>query len=250
MYDKLDIQTRNHLLERYIRNLESHPTDDYRIRAAEELGKIGDERAIPHLVNALSDENGLVLTYILETLEGFGPAAVPELIKAARDAKPQSILNIIFCLGNIGDDRAKDVLKEKCQDQEGMVRTYAASALGQIGDYSEIGIIISSMGKCIIESDHFGRALEKSGKTMVPFLLDALVDPEKQWDAYGALVRIGGYDLGTVRMKLRESLKKGGNESTCMDVYVGLAESVETKKLEIPTIKRKRKMFRVACNGN
>ncbi len=49
--------------------------------AANALGKIGDERAIIHLVNALEDPD--LGEHAKEALKKFGPVCIPEAIKKA-----------------------------------------------------------------------------------------------------------------------------------------------------------------------
>ena len=95
-------------LEDYVRNLNhkdmhGKPVRSVRLHAAEALGKIGDERAVEPLIEALNDEDASVRR----------GAAV--------------------ALGRLGAERAVEPLIEALNDEEGHVRRGAAVALGRLG---------------------------------------------------------------------------------------------------------------------
>lgn len=74
-----------------------------RVNAVRALGHLGDERAVPHLKDALSDTN-------------------PNVRAAAAEA-----------LGHFGDEELLPVLLSACEDEDRFVRESAAKALDRIG---------------------------------------------------------------------------------------------------------------------
>jgi hypothetical protein len=84
------------------RTLASDPSYKVRVQAALVLGKLGDKRAVPHLIKALKDSNATV--------------------------------RAVSCgaLARLGDSAAVDPLKEAAKDGESMVRQAAEKALQQL----------------------------------------------------------------------------------------------------------------------
>jgi HEAT repeat protein len=67
--------------------LENLKTSSHKLRseAAIELGKLGDARAVDHLIEALNDKNLYVWQKVVEALERIGEKAVLPLIEALKD---------------------------------------------------------------------------------------------------------------------------------------------------------------------
>ncbi|MBI5480449.1 MAG: HEAT repeat domain-containing protein [Deltaproteobacteria bacterium] len=84
------------------RTLASDPSYKVRVQAALVLGKLGDKRAVPHLIKALKDSHPTV--------------------------------RAVSCgaLGRLGDASAVNSLKEAAKDEESMVRQAAEKALQQL----------------------------------------------------------------------------------------------------------------------
>jgi hypothetical protein len=89
-------------VEDLARTLASDPSYKVRVQAALVLGKLGDKRAVPHLIKALKDANATV--------------------------------RAVSCgaLGKLGDTSAVEPLKEAAKDGENMVRQSAEKALQQL----------------------------------------------------------------------------------------------------------------------
>ena len=118
--------------------------DDPRVRQylSIVLGKLGDRRATPALLEAVRDPN--VETRIYAIL-GLGmlrdPAAVPHLLEAANDSDKDVRKSAIGALGELGDPRALPVLRRALQDPTADVRYNAAIALARMNDREAAGVL-------------------------------------------------------------------------------------------------------------
>ena len=106
-----------------------------RERAAKDLGRSTDPRAVEALVAALRDEDFLVQQAASEALGRIGSPAVERLIVAVGDLEQRSMARLVAveALGSTGDARAVDPLLKVLQDGDDL-RSTAATALGAIGD--------------------------------------------------------------------------------------------------------------------
>jgi HEAT repeat protein len=109
--------------------------------AARELGRIGDERALPPLAEMLGHrENSQAAA---EALVRFGPKAVDTLIAALKHSDPRARRLAAAALGEIGDKRATEPLALVVQaDEDYGVRTAAVTSLGQLKDARAIWAIV------------------------------------------------------------------------------------------------------------
>ena len=119
-------------------------TDDPRIRQylAMVLGKLGDRRATPLLVDALGDrppENRIYAALALGRLRD--PAAVPHLLNAFANDERDVRKAAAFALGEIGDRRATEPLAAALGDPIPDVRYNAAIALARFGDRRAVGVL-------------------------------------------------------------------------------------------------------------
>jgi HEAT repeat protein len=106
------------------------------------LGKLGDRRATPVLVNGLTDDDAEARLYAIVALgELQDPAAVPRLMAALRDDDKDVRKTAAFALGAIGDARAVPALATALEDQVPDVRFNAAVALSRFGDKRAIGTL-------------------------------------------------------------------------------------------------------------
>jgi len=110
------------------------------------LGKIGNLQAIPHLIQALQDENDRVRRAVCRSLGAIGDAqAIPHLIQALKDEDNRVRLEACEALGAIGDARAIPHLAQALQDEDSEVRTAACKALGKLGGPSAIPHLIQAL---------------------------------------------------------------------------------------------------------
>ncbi|MBE0415655.1 MAG: HEAT repeat domain-containing protein [Dehalococcoidia bacterium] len=120
-------------IQRYIKALESG-NPNVRSAAADALGMIGDEAAVPALIDALKDEFSVVRTDAAFALGRLGAAAVPALIEALKEEEERMRAEAAFALGEIGRDAKSAVLAliEALNDEKEDVRREAAWALEKI----------------------------------------------------------------------------------------------------------------------
>lgn len=151
--------------------------------SAEALGKIGNPKAIPPLIEAFremdAENSDLWWKASRALLKIKDSAVVDALCEALQHDIPQVRMGAAYTLGEIGDTRAVEslipVLRE---DQEERVRTQAAHALGQLGDKRAIQPLIEALK----DQDHSVRyaaimALWKlEAKEAVPFICKAFHD--------------------------------------------------------------------------
>jgi len=135
------------LAGKLIKTLESDDAS-IRVNSAIALGRLGDTRALPHLINALED-------------------STPEVRRAAAMA-----------LGMLGDSAAVDALVARLNDGNVEVRKAALEALADLEISDEVDKIAEAL------KDENARVrelaaivLEKGGEAAVDYLLEAIKDP-------------------------------------------------------------------------
>lgn len=118
--------------------------DDPRIRQylALVLGKIGDKRATPTLVEALKEPATETRIYSLIALgELRDSSAVPAIIEAAGDSEKDVRKTALHTLGQLGDPRAVPVLASALSDGMADIRFNAALALSRFGDARALPVL-------------------------------------------------------------------------------------------------------------
>lgn len=127
--------------------------------AAKALGEISDKQAVEPLISTLHDEDGLVKTYTAESLGSIGDKrAVAPLCKmlSKEIEKPEFFeaplgsesRNSIVCsaallaLGDIGGDKAFEVITQALQDKSPQIRMAAVTALGRIDDDRKLELLL------------------------------------------------------------------------------------------------------------
>ena len=118
--------------------------DDPRIRQylALVLGKIGDRRATPTLIEALREPAVETRIYALVALgELKDPAAVPAMIEATKDSERDVRKTAMYTLGQTGDPRAVPVLATALNDGAADIRYNAALALARFDDQRAVPVL-------------------------------------------------------------------------------------------------------------
>jgi HEAT repeat protein len=109
------------------------PDPNVSAAAAENLGKIGDVRAIPPLLRALESEALLLRFTVLEALGRIGkPVPLAKVTPLATD--PFLKKAVFDCLGVIGDAEAVPLLVAGVKERARSVREAAVIALGKVKD--------------------------------------------------------------------------------------------------------------------
>lgn len=114
--------------------------------AVEGLRECGEEKAIPHLIGALRDENPGVQQSAIDILVDIGsPAVVKAVIPLLRDEINASIRNmaveILSRAGSMDMESVASLLMEENPD----VRRFAADILGFIGDRRGVSPLIEAL---------------------------------------------------------------------------------------------------------
>jgi len=123
---------------------QSSKSDDPRIRRylAIVLGRLGDRRATPLLLDGLNDKDVENRVYAMLALgELRDPAAVPALAKLTTDPERDVRKTAVYALGTINDPRAVPALAQALNDQEADVRWNAAVSLAGLGDRRAVGAL-------------------------------------------------------------------------------------------------------------
>jgi HEAT repeat protein len=121
---------------------QSSKNDDPRIRRylSIVLGRLGDRRATPLLLDGMNDKDVENRVYAILALGDLrDPAAEPALTKAAADGERDVRKTAVYALGTIGDARAVPALAQALNDQEPDVRWNAAVSLAGYGDRRAVG---------------------------------------------------------------------------------------------------------------
>jgi len=104
-----------------------------RAAVAEVLGRIGEERAVPHLVKALGDSGGEVRAAAAIALGRLRHKdAVKDLVRAVRDRDMRVRIAALLALGSIREPSAAEDVIKRLEDREPAVRSAAARALGAL----------------------------------------------------------------------------------------------------------------------
>ena len=125
------------LAEQVVEVYRASKDDDPRIRQylTLVLGKIGDRRATPALIEALREPVVETRIYALLALaELRDPAALPAILEAARDPEKDVRKTALFTLGQYADARTIPVLAAALEDPVADVRFNAALSLARHGD--------------------------------------------------------------------------------------------------------------------
>ena len=180
---------------------------DYLTRkeAARALKKVGDERAVLPLIEALRyktwHSDYIVLSAVREnSAEALGkigdPRAIPSLVDSMEGDPDEEVrLKAAWALGEIGDPLAVDALISALEDNNWSVRRTAANSLGIIGDNTAVPALIHALE----DSDWHVRkyaavALGKMrDERAIPVLLEALDDEDAdvRWKSMLALGKLG-----------------------------------------------------------
>ena len=134
---------------------QSSKSDDPRIRRylAIVLGRLGDRRATPLLLDGLNDKDIENRVYAMLALgELRDPAAAPALAKLTTDPERDVRKTAVYALGKINDPRAVPALAQALNDQEADVRWNAAVSLAGFGDRRAVGPL-----KEMLDRERLGR---------------------------------------------------------------------------------------------
>jgi len=181
-----------------------------RRRAAEALGRIGDDRAVEPLIVALADMNDEDRQWAANALGRIGDdRAVEPLIVALADKNEDSIapMMVAWALGQIGDDRAVDSLIRNIEGRHRVWNEGIREALVKIGAPAVEPLIVALADKNAEGRRRAAEALGRIGDDRaVEPLIVALADmnnKDRQWAAE-ALGNIGKPAVGQLLVALKD----------------------------------------------
>ena len=109
------------------------PSPDVRQCAALGLATRPDESAIQPLVQALSDEDGMVCNLVVQALIKIGTAAVPSLIEAVKTGSQSARIHGLRALAEIRDHRAIPVMMQVMEERSVLLQYWAKEGLERLG---------------------------------------------------------------------------------------------------------------------
>ena len=109
------------------------PAPEVRQCAALGLAARPDEAAIQPLIQALSDEDGMVGGLAVNALVKIGSAAVPSLIEAVKSAPQPARIHALRALAEIRDHRAIQVMMQVMGEDSALLQHWAKEGLERLG---------------------------------------------------------------------------------------------------------------------
>ncbi len=134
---------------------ETAERDDPRVRRyiALALGHVGDPRAVPVLLEALSDDDPETRIYSIWALGSLGDnRAIAPLLELAYHDDPGIRKMAVYSLGALRAEEARDTLRAALDDYELDVAWNAAMALAQLGDAAGKDRILQMLDRELLES--------------------------------------------------------------------------------------------------
>ena len=141
------------LVDQVVDVYRSSKNDDPRIRQylTLVLGKLGDRRAVPALLDALHDSVVETRIYALIALaELHDPSSVSAVIDATNDEDKDVRKTAVYALGELGDRRAIPVLEQALNNQTADIRFNAALSLSRYGDRNAEPVLRSMLDRSIL----------------------------------------------------------------------------------------------------
>lgn len=181
--------------------------DDPRVRRylSMVLGNLGDRRATPLLLEALSDLDVDTRLYAALALGRLrDPAAVPKLLMTFVNDERDVRKAAAYALGEIGDPRALSTLYAAQNAPEADIRYNAAVAMARFGDRRSIGVIREMLDRSRLDQVEGMRPDQKEATILAAIPALMRVAPE---EAKAVLTPLADRDPSLqVRSAAREAL--------------------------------------------
>jgi len=110
------------------------------------LGDAKDRRAVKPLLEALQNEEQVVLTSAASLIQIGDPASVPPLIEMLTSQSDRIRLYAAYALGGLNDRRAVESLVRALDDPSSSLRGIAAHSLGEIGSREATEPLLALLG--------------------------------------------------------------------------------------------------------
>ncbi len=108
---------------------------EVRLRAATALSELGGSAALRPLIRILDEPNRWSTIRVANILEQRGPSIVQEVIEAYPQLGPTGKAAILDILADLDVREAAPWIRDQLADEDPNVRSRAAHALGQLGDF-------------------------------------------------------------------------------------------------------------------
>ncbi len=142
----LTIDERQTIWDTFCRTLTSDANPSVRAKAAEALGRVGNTKFIPILLQALTDESPLIRRTVIQSLGQIGATeSIPALIIALTDQNPEISAAAAISLGQIRAETAIPDLIQSLNAPDAIVRSSSAQALSQIGSDVAVSPLLATL---------------------------------------------------------------------------------------------------------
>lgn len=181
--------------------------------------------AVPQLVILLKDKaNALTATYVLRMIHD--QKTVIPLIDALKNEDALVRSGAAGALGGIGDKQAIPSLIELLKDENPEVCIAAAFALWELGDNQGVPLLIEILkkGNAHLKNSVIWRLARIGDKSVVSVLIDLLKNDKSGEVRANAVQALGGLGDGSVVSVLIESLTKDRNENVRRNAVLALGQ--------------------------
>lgn len=221
-------------LERFVAQLRSNDVT-VRSDAAHHLGKLGDERAVPALAEALSDPDEYVRKSAVAALRRIGGTSTMEALRAALgDRSEQVVLQAVNGLRDMRDKDAVEPLIRVLARRERSLQLAATEALVRIGGDAVPALLEAFKDRTLrrkIGNQVWKILVDMEGKAIDPLL--AVLADENQYVRLTAISVLGRIGDKRVAVPLVELFLDDARMQEAVVTTLGRLE--ERGVLEIPS---------------
>ncbi|WP_321428534.1 HEAT repeat domain-containing protein [uncultured Methanolobus sp.] len=220
--------------------LNTEESESLRSTAAKNLGKVGNEKDTDLLIRMLDDEDlGVAISSAISLGYTGNPKAVEPLMKIVDDTNISVTFRMyaIISLGEIGDERATELLIYTLKDSEESLASEAATSLGEIGDERAVEPLINSL-----EDERYlviykaSQALETMNVSITDILIDNL--NSRNTDARkNAAILLGEMKTKNATSKLLEIVENRAEEPEVRAAAVNALEHAKDNSTIKPLIR-------------
>lgn len=163
-------------VDRMIEVFKTTDSDAVRLTLVGALGQLTDQKAVPVLIDALTDELPVVRRLAANALGKIGEPAVDQLQQVLKTADSAELRGLAAStLGAIGSEQAAPLLIAALEDQDQKVQIMSAKALGQLDDESAVEPLIQALHNAPEKvTEAAGDALVELEAKAVPLLIERL----------------------------------------------------------------------------
>ncbi len=163
------------------------------IPAASALAKLGDRRAFDALLNLIGDADAAVRQAVIGALNSLGVPEMPaRIIPLLDDEDPNVRESAVKIAGYFGYPECADLLLERCRDEDERVRRAAIEHLPYLEDARVVDTLVHALRQETpkVRAAAAGAMAHVESAETVPYLVDALKD-EDLWVRYFAARSLG-----------------------------------------------------------